>query len=137
MFLQNYYSIIKLDFSGGKQMKKVVKNNKGITIIALVVTVVILLILTGTVIYNSNLSKSNYKYNKMIADLNILSDKILNYYKKYNELPKTERKIDIDEVTYWEIDLSKLDNLTLNFGKDYRKKWRITIKQIRCLCNKW
>ena len=103
-------------------MKQVVKNNKGITIIALVVTVVILLILTGTVIYNSNLSKSNYKYNKMIADLNILSDKILNYYKKYNELPKTERKIDIDEVTYWEIDLSKLDNLTLNFGKDYRKK---------------
>lgn len=103
-------------------MKKSIKNSKGITIIALVVTVVILLILTGTVIYNSNLSKSNYKYNKMVADLDILSDKILNYYKKYNELPRTERTIEIGEAKYWEIDLSKLDNLTLNFGKDYRKK---------------
>ena len=74
-------------------MKKCIKNNKGITIIALVVTVIILLILTGTVIYNSNLSKSNYKYNKMVADLDILSDKILDYFKKYNELPKTERTV--------------------------------------------
>lgn len=103
-------------------MKKSIKNSKGITIIALVVTVVILLILTGTVIYNSNLSKSNYKYNKMVADLDILSDKIFDYYKKYNELPRTERTIEIGEVRYREIDLSKLDNLTLNFGKDYRKR---------------
>lgn len=103
-------------------MKKHIRNSNGITIVALVLTIVILLILTGVTIYHSDLSKSNYKYNKMMADINILSDNILAYYRKYNDLPKTDRCIKIDETTYYEIKLSKLNNLTLNFGKDYRKR---------------
>ena len=103
-------------------INKYIKSNKGITIIGLVITVILLLILTGAAIYNVNLSNNKSYYNKMVADINLLNDKILVYYNKYNEIPKTDRSIKINEVTYWEIDLSKLDNITLNYGKGYRRK---------------
>lgn len=98
------------------------KRNRGITLVALVITIILLLILTGTIIYNVDLSNSRLYYDKMVADINLLNDKILVYYNKYNEIPKTDRSIKINEVTYWEIDLSKLDNITLNYGKGYRRK---------------
>ena len=98
------------------------KRNRGITLVALVITIILLLILTGTIIYNVDLSNSKLYYDKMVADINLLNDKILVYYNKYNEIPKTDRSIKINEVTYWEIDLSKLDNITLNYGKGYRRK---------------
>ena len=72
-------------------MKKVVKNNKGITIIALVVTVVILLILTGTVIYNSNSPSECVVKNmpenekKHVFDNVIISNKKLIAQSKDNE----------------------------------------------------
>ena len=98
------------------------KRNRGITLVALVITIILLLILTGTIIYNVDLSNSKLYYDKMVADINLLNDKILVYYNKYNEITKPDRSIKINEVTYWEIDLSKLDNITLNYGKGYRRK---------------
>lgn len=103
-------------------MINILKRNRGITLVALVITIILLLILTGTIIYNVDLSNSKLYYDKMVADINLLNDKILVYYNKYNEIPKTDRSIKINEVTYWEIDLSKLDNITLNYGKGYRRK---------------
>lgn len=101
-------------------------SNRGITIVSLVITVIILLILSGTAIYNLNLSSGSGRLNNMVADIKLLKDEILLYYNKYQEIPTTERKININGIEYYEIDLSKLDNITLNFGEDYGKTDNLT-----------
>ena len=96
-----------------------IKENKGITLAVLVTTIVIILILTGTVVYNFSMSYEKSYYNKMVSDIGLLNDKILVYYNKYEQIPVTNRSITIDGIVYNEIDLSKLDNITLNYGDDY------------------
>lgn len=91
-----------------------IKSRKGITMVSLVIAIVILLILSGTAIYNMNLSNGVSRYNNMVADIKLLNDKILVYYNKYGEIPKIEGGIIKD--SYYEIDLSKLENITLNYG---------------------
>lgn len=93
------------------------KSQKGITMVSLVITIIILLILSGTAIYNMNLSNGAARYNNMVADITLLEDKILVYYNKYGETPKLENGITRD--SYYEIDLSKLENITLNYGTKY------------------
>lgn len=92
------------------------KSNKGITIVVLVTTVIIMLILLGVTINGINISNNSVAYNNMVADINLLEEKLLSYYNKYKEIPKTEVTEEIDGITYYEIDLSKLNNLTLNYG---------------------
>lgn len=99
-----------------------INSEKGITIVSLVITVIILLILSSTAIYNLNSSKGLGKYKKMIADIKLLNDKTLMYFNKYNQIPTTSRTINIDGTIYYEIDLSKLQGLTLNYGSDYGEK---------------
>lgn len=103
-------------------IKEKINSNKGITIVSLVITIVLLFILTGTIMQSINLSDNRSYYNKMVADMDVLKDKTLVYYNKYNEIPKTDRSIPIGEIQYTEIDLSKLDNITLNYGRGYRGK---------------
>lgn len=104
-----------------------IKSKKGITMISLVITIVILLILSGTAIYNLNLSNGVGRYNNMIADIKLLNDKVLVYFNKYGEIPKTAREINIiNNETYYEIDLSKLEGITLNYGKDYGEEISLT-----------
>lgn len=103
-----------------------IKSKKGITIVGLIITIVILLILSSTIIYNLNSSNKVAGYNNMIADIKLLEDKILVYFNKYGEIPKTSRKININNIDYYEIDLSKLDNVTLNYGQDYNDGTELT-----------
>lgn len=93
-----------------------IKSNKGITIVALVTTVIIMLILLGVTINGINISNNSVPYNNMVADINLLEEKLLSYYNKYKEIPTTNVTEEIDGSIYYEIDLSKLDNLTLNYG---------------------
>ena len=102
------------------------KSKKGVTIVSLVIAIVILLILSGVTINGINRSNGSEKYNNMIADVNLLKDKCLIYFNKYGDIPKTERQIAINNVTYYEIDLSKLDGITLNYGDDYNKNGNLT-----------
>lgn len=103
-----------------------IKSNKGITIISLIIAVIILLILSGTIIYNFNLSNGVGRYNNMVADIKLLKDEALIYYNNYGEIPKTERTIQIDETEYYEIDLKKLDNITLKYGSEYGQDGDLT-----------
>ena len=96
-----------------------IEKNKGITLVSLVITIIILLILTGTTIYNFSISNEVSYYNKMVSDIKLLNDKILVYYNKYEEIPKTDREITINGTLYYEIDLSKIEGLTLNYGNEY------------------
>ena len=87
--------------------------------VSLVIIIVLLSILTGTVAYNISLSNGVEKYNNMIADIKLLKDKILMYHNKYGEVPVTDRTFNVNENEYKEIDLKKLENITLNYGGEY------------------
>lgn len=93
-----------------------IKSSKGITIVALIVTIIIALILSGTIIYTIKTSNDISPYNRMAEDIELLQDKILIYYNKYQEVPKKGSQFLINGKAYYEIDLSKLGAITLNFG---------------------
>lgn len=102
-------------------MKNYMRNNKGITITTLVVTVIIMLILSSTIIMKISDSKDVSKLNNLYADIKILEDKVLEYYNDYGTLPiKGEPKAPLRSMEngnkYYEIDLNKLENITLNYG---------------------
>lgn len=101
-------------------------SQRGITMVSLIITIIILLILSSTIIYNMNSSNKVVGYNNMIADIKLLEDKLLVYFNKYGEIPKTSRAININNKDYYEIDLSKLDNITLNYGKEYNESTELT-----------
>lgn len=100
------------------------KNNKGITLITVVVTIVIILILTSVIITNIDTGDDYKRYKLMCADVDLLEDKILLYYNQYQELPIIgEEILDIPEEIntgneFYKIDIGKLNNITLNYGDD-------------------
>lgn len=122
------------------------RKNKGITMISLVITIIVLLILTSVTIYNGLAQLGIKRVNNLYADIDSLSTKVAEYYLKNETIPiyndpyvenkdelkailisngatETEELINVnDEGAYYVIDLSKLDNLTLNYGDDY-KTW--------------
>ena len=99
------------------------KNERGITLVTLVTTIIILLILTGVTISVVNMINAKDQIKKMNADIQILQDKVILYYNKNQELPITQRSIELFEpsITYWEIDLNKISVTGLNFGHDFGK----------------
>ena len=125
------------------------KNNKGITMISLVITIIVLLILSSIIIYNSKYQLKMKYLNNLYADIESINSKVADYYLKNDSLPIFENaylnsKEDLeqmlstisnnqedlginvnDEGKYYVINLSKLDNLTLNYGIDY-KNWTDT-----------
>lgn len=116
-------------------MIKKLKKEKGITLITLVITVILLIIITGTLAVNSitNLQLSNLT--RLQNDIEALSDRIAAYYIENGELPKGRYSQDHIEKSalenvlndmsnndgdkYYTIDLSQLDNLSLNYGNGY------------------
>lgn len=104
---------------------------KGITLISLILTIILLVILSTTIAFSTKAINKVRPYNNMIADINLLNDKVLVYYNKYRKVPRTnriwERNIaGVGNVKYYEIDLSKLEGITLNYGKDYKKTEELT-----------
>lgn len=95
---------------------KNIKNIKGVTLISLVMTIIVVSILLTVIVYTVRSSKGSSEYNKMLADIQLLEDRILVYYGKNGELPITNTTENIEGVLYYEIDLGKLPNVSLNFG---------------------
>ena len=94
-----------------------ISQDRGITLVSLIIIVIILLILSGVTINNLSNSSDVAPYNNMIADIKLLEDKISVYYNKYGGIPKIEKSNQtIDGVEYYKIDVSKLENVTLNYG---------------------
>lgn len=100
------------------------KNEKGITLVVLVITVIVMSIISGTVI---GLSMNRIKAKNLLnlyTDLESLEDKISVYYNKYGTIPvkekfegsykfKTVANVNDDENEYYIIDINKLENLVL------------------------
>ena len=117
-------------------MSKFLKEQKGINLISLSVAVTVILILTSITLYNATENIKISKLKAMQADIENLSDKVSSYYSQYGELPVNKNieytninKIKnsgvistfIDTGKFYVIDLSKIENLTLNYGEEYEK----------------
>lgn len=108
-------------------MKKVNKN-KGISLISLTVTVLVLIIISSMLIYNAKNGIKMQKLNKMQNDIEILENKIDAYYIKYGKIPAEIPYTNItfepnpnDNTVYYVIDLTALDGISLNYGADFSK----------------
>ncbi len=111
------------------------KKERGITLIALVIAITILIIMIDVIVYNfkDRLEVENLK--EMQTDIENLSDKISAYYAQYGKIPArieypedivTQHMTDVisaevDTGRYLMIDLSAIENLTLNRGRDFEK----------------
>ena len=117
-------------------MKKFLKSQKGINLISLSIAVMIILVLTGMIIYNVKDNLKLEKLRNMQADIENLRDKVSSYYAQYGEIP-ANKSIEytntqniknagliseaVDTGKFYVIDLSSMENITLNYGEDYQK----------------
>lgn len=115
-------------------MNKKFKNSKGITLISLIITIVILLIISNAIIYSVKDNLGIEKLKNMQNDIENLSDKISAYYNQYGTLPIIDGEYtntkeienaglinkNVDKGNFYIIDLSALENLTLTYGKDFK-----------------
>ncbi len=110
-------------------IKQKLKNVKGITLTSLAITIIVLMILTSVVIYNIADNLKTQKLVQLQSDIKNLRDKVSNYYMETGSIPakceytNTGHIDTISEVVdtgkFLVLDLSAIDNLTLNYGKDY------------------
>lgn len=109
-----------------------VKDEKGITLISVVMAVIIMLIITGMLIYQSNNNIEIKALTNMKNDIELLDGKIKVYYSKYGNIPKLQEYTNTDMIInnasiknpndgdkYYVIDLTSLENVSLNYGKDF------------------
>lgn len=109
------------------------KNNKGVTLVALSISIIIIGIILTVIVFSSKNSIVMRDLNNMYADIKILEDKISIYYLDYNELPIGGRLPNsqvnkmLNDISknpnnykngslkkFYEIDTSKLLNINLN-----------------------
>lgn len=114
-----------------RRKMQMIKKNKGITLIALSITVIIILIITGVLLYASQDSMYIKKLTNMQNDIEILRDKISLYYSEHGDIPVKTEYQDIgnletagvigvnDTGKFYIIELESLEGLTLNYGEDY------------------
>ena len=116
--------------------KSFFNNNKGITLVSVAIAVTLILILTGVIIYNVKDNLGMGKLQEMQNDVKNLRDLVSNYYAdngkipaklKYTNEENMERiensgviSENIDIGDFYIIDLKELENLTLNYGEDYK-----------------
>ena len=103
-----------------------IKNENGITLTSLVLTVVLILIIGGMMGYYSTSGLKMQKINNMYSDIEQIQTEVDTYYLKNNELPTLNFNVNFsnsinpnDSSEYYVIDLSKLGNLRLNYGKEF------------------
>lgn len=111
-------------------------NQKGITLTILVATIAVLAIIIGSISYSSMSSLKMKLYYNMCSDIELLDEKIALYYLQKNELPIKGNPNNVNDLivnysenninynpnnsgTLYQIDLSKLDNLSLNYTDYY------------------
>ena len=118
-------------------MKNIWKQNKGVSLVSLAVTIIILIIITNILVYYAKDNIYVKSLTNMYNDIANLRDKISNYYSIYGEIPvklKYENTQVIDNLEnakiigvndkideFYVIELSALEGLTLNLGEDYKK----------------
>lgn len=102
-------------------MKKLnLKCSKGITLITLVTTVVVLILLTSMIIYNVPDHVESKKLKDLQNDIQIIKEKVMSFYAKNGVVPgnvEYEWSLYAGD-TFYIVDLQSLDALTLNYGQE-------------------
>ena len=109
------------------------RNQRGVTLISLLIIIVILFILSSTTVYTSIDRMKINNLNKMYNDIEVLEDKISSYFLKFggipilkidgNNVPYTHTTISFntninDDENYYIIDLEVIGDITLNYGEE-------------------
>ena len=115
-------------------INKKINNERGISLVSLAITVAILLILGNVLAYNISDNLKLEKLNKMQNDIENLRDKISSYYSQNGKIPANIQYTNINQIKeagvistavdtgeFLVIDLSAIENLTLNYGQDFEK----------------
>ena len=113
-------------------MKYKIKQEKGITMVALVITVIILLIVTNMLIYNAKDSVHIKALTNLYNDIELLREKVSEYYNEYGKIPAEIKYTNTSQLSavlsinndigdFYVIDLEAMKGITLNYGKDYGK----------------
>lgn len=113
-----------------KTLKNKLKSNKGITMIVLSIAIIILAILTSMVAYYSTDAIEIKKLNNMYNDIEQLEEKVSIYFYENEKIPilveypevaeiLAEQRKNLDGDKYYVLDLTKLKNVELNYGKDF------------------
>lgn len=105
------------------------KNQKGVTLLSLGITIIVLMILTSTFVYNIDVYTENKNREEIRADLHIITEKVEHYYAQYKELPILNKYTNLenfkdviafnDNENYYVVDLDKIggiEGLALNYG---------------------
>lgn len=110
-------------------MKLKIKNQKGITLISLVIVLSVIVILSFTISVNMGGITEQSQKSKLDSDLTQIGEKISQYYSrnkqlpiinKYTETSNFEASKNVNDGTdYYVLDLDELGDLSLNYGKDY------------------
>ncbi len=120
-----------------QKMKNIWKQNKGVSLVSLAITIIILIIITNILVYYAKDNVYVKNLTNMYNDIANLRDKISNYYSIYGDIPvkvKYENTQIINNLQknniigvndyldeFYVIELSALEGLTLNLGEDYKK----------------
>ena len=118
-----------------QKKNKILKNNKGIALITLVVAVLMMLVISSIIIFNTTSHLKINNLNSMYNDIRVLNEQVFLYYSKYNELPiiSDEYKTGLNSYILGEydsdkfhiVDIDKIDRnikSNLNYGTDYYDK---------------
>ena len=101
-------------------MQKIKKEN-GITMIALIATLSVLMIIFGVTIYSSKKSFEIKDLTNLYSDVEILEDRAKVYYAQHEEFPiiKPEETATIDGHEVYKIDFGKINNINGLHYTDY------------------
>lgn len=115
-------------------MIKIIRKEQGITLITLIITVLLLMIVTGVLVMNSHTSLQLSNLTRLQNDIEAINNRVASYYVKNGELPiyqddvksKSELLSVLNDMsindgdTYYTIDIEELGNISLNYGKAYQ-----------------
>lgn len=115
-------------------IKDKIKNAKGISLISLAITIVVLVLIANVIIYNVKDNLRVGKLKGMQNDIANLRDKVASYYAQNGKIPASVKYTNISHIksagvisdavdtgNFLVIELSALENLTLNYGEDFDK----------------
>lgn len=106
------------------------RKQKGVTLLSLAITIVVLLILVGTFTYNIDSYVHNKRKGDITADLQRINEKVQNYYARNKQLPVLNKYTNLENIknvissndnnNYYVVDLDEIggmQELSLIYGK--------------------